>query len=173
MTQLYHQQIFVWKNNSGTNYVSFGLFKLLPGKMCFKYISYLSAAPGALVLCYAQSFLTLLWAPGLQPARLLCPRDSPGKKTGVGCHALLRGIFLTQGSNPCLLCLLHWQAGSLPLAPPGKPCLNRKIWPQKGSSLTASHAHPAVSSYAYGDVPPRFRGKRSSSDKSIPVALSP
>ena len=24
-------------------------------------------------------------------------------------------------SNPCLLCLLHWQAGSLPLAPPGKP----------------------------------------------------
>ena len=27
----------------------------------------------------------------------------------------------TQGSNPYLLCLLHWQAGSLPLAPPGKP----------------------------------------------------
>ena len=36
-------------------------------------------------------------------------------------HALLQGIFLTQGSNPHLLCLLHWQAGSLPLAPPGKP----------------------------------------------------
>ena len=35
--------------------------------------------------------------------------------------ALLQGIFpLTQGSNPCLLCFLHWQAGSLPLAPPGK-----------------------------------------------------
>ena len=31
-----------------------------------------------------------------------------------------RGIFLTQGSNPCLLHLLHWQVGSLPLAPPGK-----------------------------------------------------
>ena len=30
-------------------------------------------------------------------------------------------IFLTQGLNPCLLCLLHWQAGSFPLAPPGKP----------------------------------------------------
>ena len=27
----------------------------------------------------------------------------------------------TQGSNPGLLCLLHWQAGSLPLVPPGKP----------------------------------------------------
>ena len=29
------------------------------------------------------------------------------KNTGMGCHALLQGIFLTQGSNPCLLCLLH------------------------------------------------------------------
>ena len=37
-----------------------------------------------------------------------------------GCHALLQGIFSTQGLNPCLSCLLHWQAGSLPLAPPGK-----------------------------------------------------
>ena len=33
--------------------------------------------------------------------------DSPGKNTGVGCHALLLGIFLTQGSNPSLLRLLH------------------------------------------------------------------
>ena len=32
-------------------------------------------------------------------------------------------IFPTQGSNPPLLVLLHWQAGSLPLAPPGKPYL--------------------------------------------------
>ena len=30
-------------------------------------------------------------------------------------------ILLTQGSNSCLLCLLNWQAGSLPLEPPGKP----------------------------------------------------
>ena len=51
---------------------------------------------------------------------------SPGKNTGVGCHALLQGIFPTQGSNPPRLCLLHWQADSLPLALawPGKPnCL--------------------------------------------------
>ena len=39
---------------------------------------------------------------GLQPTRLLRPWDSPGKDTGVGCHFLLQGIFLTQGSNPCL-----------------------------------------------------------------------
>ena len=38
-----------------------------------------------------------------------------------GFHALLQGIFPTQGSNPCLFCLLHWQAGYLPLVPPGKP----------------------------------------------------
>ena len=46
--------------------------------------------------------------------------DSLGKNTGVGCHVLLQGVFPTQGSNSCLLCLLHWQAGSLPLALPGK-----------------------------------------------------
>ena len=40
---------------------------------------------------------------------------------GVGCHALLQGIFLTQGSKLRLLALLHWLAGSLPLVPPGKP----------------------------------------------------
>ena len=39
----------------------------------------------------------------------------------VGCCALLQGIFLIQGSNPQLLCLFHWQAGSLSLAPPGNP----------------------------------------------------
>ena len=52
---------------------------------------------------------------------LFCLRDSPGKSTEVRCHILLQGIFPTQGSNLCLLCLLHWQAGSLPLAPSGKP----------------------------------------------------
>ena len=31
----------------------------------------------------------------LQPARLQCPRDSPGKNTGVGCHTLFQGIFPT------------------------------------------------------------------------------
>ena len=47
--------------------------------------------------------------------RLLYPRDSPGKNTGLGCCFLLQGIFLTPGSNLHLLHLLHWQAGSLPL----------------------------------------------------------
>ena len=54
----------------------------------------------------------------LQHHGLLCPWDSPGRNTGVGCHALLQGIFPTQGSNPHLL---HWQADSFPSEPPGKP----------------------------------------------------
>ena len=56
-----------------------------------------------------------LWKPhGLYPTRLLCPWDSPGKNSGVGCHALLQRTFLTQGLNLRLspLHLLHWQEGS-------------------------------------------------------------
>ena len=57
----------------------------------------------------------------VQPIRLLCPWDFPGRKTGVGCRFLLQGIFPTQRSNPLLLCLLHWQADSLPLSHLGNP----------------------------------------------------
>ena len=39
----------------------------------------------------------------------------------MGCHTPLQGTFLTQGPNLHFLCLLHWQVGSLPLVPPGKP----------------------------------------------------
>ena len=39
----------------------------------------------------------------------------------MGYHFLLQGIFLTQGLNPRLLCLLLWQADSLPLVTPRKP----------------------------------------------------
>ena len=53
---------------------------------------------------------------GLEPIRLLCSWDSPGKNAGVGCHALLQAIVPTQGSSPCLFHLLHWQVGSLPPA---------------------------------------------------------
>ena len=42
---------------------------------------------------------------------------------GVAMHSS-RGIFLIQGWNPCLLYLLHWQAGSLPLVPPGMPTVS-------------------------------------------------
>ena len=59
------------------------------------------------------SRVRLFVTPWTIPTRLLYPWDSLGKNPGVGCHALLQGIFLTQGLNLRLLCLLHWQVGSL------------------------------------------------------------
>ena len=47
--------------------------------------------------------------------------DSPGRNTGVDCHALLQGIFLTQASNPHLLCLLHRRQILYPLSHLGSP----------------------------------------------------
>ena len=67
------------------------------------------------------SCVRLFVTPGTTACQLLCPWDSPDKNTGVGCHSLLQGIFLTQGSKLGLLCFLPWQAGSLSPAPPGKP----------------------------------------------------
>ena len=43
----------------------------------------------------ARLCLMLLRSHGLKPAKLLCPWNSPDKNTGVGCHSLLQGIFLT------------------------------------------------------------------------------
>ena len=59
--------------------------------------------------------LVTLWTVALQAP---LPWDSPGKNTGVGCHALLQEIFPTQGSSTCLL---HWQADSLPVRHLGSP----------------------------------------------------
>ena len=56
----------------------------------------------------------------------------------MGCHAILQGIFPTQGSNPSVLGLLHWQVGSLPLTPSGKPSKKARGWLiLKGSWVSA------------------------------------
>ena len=73
----------------------------------------------------AQSWLTLCHHMDWSPARLLCPWDFPGKNTGVACHFLFKGIFLTQVSKLRLLSVLHWQADSLPLSHLGSP-ISRK-----------------------------------------------
>ena len=56
----------------------------------------------------------------LRPHGLLgsCPWNCTGKNPGVGCHFLFQGTVLTQGLN---LCLLYWQANSLPLCHLGNP----------------------------------------------------
>ena len=63
------------------------------------------------VLCLVtESCLTLCDPMDCSPPGSSVHRDSPGKNTGVGCHALLQGIFLTQGLLHCsqiLYCLSH------------------------------------------------------------------
>ena len=49
--------------------------------------------------------------------------NSPGKNTGVSCHALLQGVFPTQGLNPGLLHCRH----SLPSEPPGSQCCHNRV----------------------------------------------
>ena len=64
------------------------------------------------------------------------PWDSPDKNTGVGCHSLLQGIFLTQGFNPRLL---HWQVNSLPLSHQGS-IIYRTIEQAKDHGLDCSES---------------------------------
>ena len=67
------------------------------------------------VLCLvAQSYLALCDPMDCRPLGSSVHGESPGKNTGVGCQALLQGIFAIQGSNPGLLhcrwipyCLSH------------------------------------------------------------------
>ena len=57
-----------------------------------------------MLVCITRSVMFQpVWPHRQWPGRLLCPWDSPGKNTGVGCHFLLQRIFPTQGLNPDLL----------------------------------------------------------------------
>ena len=69
----------------------------------------------------------------------------------TGCHALPRGIFPTQEPNPRLLRLLHWQRGSLPLVPPGKP----GDLPDPG----IEHVSPVFPALKAGSLPTEPAGK--------------
>ena len=66
-------------------------------------------------------------------APLLCPWDSPGKNTGVGCHAVLQGIFPTQGSNPGLP---HYRQIPYYLSHQGSPWY--RVHKDKSSTLSGS-----------------------------------
>ena len=85
------------------------------------YISSILTAINLTQVCY----ITSVMYNSLHPMDCSPPGSSvhgilQARILGVGGHALLQGTFLTQGLNLHLLCLLHWQVGSLPLAPPGK-----------------------------------------------------
>ena len=75
--------------------------------------------------------LTLCDPHGVWPTRILCAWNFPGNNTGVNYHFLLQRIFLTQGPNPHLLYLLHWQADSLALCHvyPEKTVIEKDLYP--------------------------------------------
>ena len=58
------------------------------------------------------------------PWTVLCQVPLFMELSRVGCHFLLQGIFLTQGLNPSLLHVLHWQVDSLPLHYLGSPLIH-------------------------------------------------
>ena len=79
----------------------------------------LLTGPCAVLCLVAQSCPTLCDPRDYSPPGSSVHGDSPSQKTGVGCHALLQGIFLTQGSNPglphCRWILYHLSHQGSPL----------------------------------------------------------
>ena len=117
---------------------------LIKGRRCVRVCRRTRVQAYHLLHAHAQVCPTLR-PHGLYPPRLLCPWDSPGKNTGVGCYSLLQGIFPTQGSNlhplPCRQILYRPE-------PPGKThylvhgCLYTRVGVQriKGmKSLACNH----------------------------------
>ena len=71
-----------------------------------------------------------------------------------------QGIFPTQGSDPHLLCLLHWQVGSLPLVPPGKPLFEYScctVW----EKAMAPHSSTLAWKIPWTEEPGRLQSMRS------------
>ena len=73
------------------------------------------------IYVFAPSCQILCDSPRPQPARLLCLWNFPGKNTGVGQPFPAAGDLPNPEIKFSSLHLLHWQAGSLPRLPPGKP----------------------------------------------------
>ena len=71
----------------------------------YNWLPWTFASPSVCCVCSVSSNSVTAWTPGVHRAPL--SMDCPSRYTGVGCHFLLQGIFLTQGANPHFLCLLH------------------------------------------------------------------
>ena len=67
-----------------------------------------------LLLLFRCGVVSDSWRPhGLKPTRPLCPWDSPGKNPGVGCHALLQGIFQPRDWAATTRCITSFWSISL------------------------------------------------------------
>ena len=93
----WHRKSSMWHHHSKLSnfFLELGLWWTLLLQCC---------ACARVLSCSAVSDSAAQWT---EPTRLFSAWDFPGKNTGVGCHFLLQGLFLTQGLNPHLLCLLH------------------------------------------------------------------
>ena len=98
-------QILVWIADP-LSVLTFPLTQIRPPLLCPRqpmlntYYTYLPLLYILLCVFSLSVMSRSMWPRGLKPARLLCPWNSPGKNTGVGCHALLQGISPTQGLKP-------------------------------------------------------------------------
>ena len=76
----------------------FSITKFLP-LVFLGFVMHVHQVPSVCLFSPVWLFVTL-WTVASQ---LLCPWNSSDKNTRVDCHVLLQGMFLTQGSNPCVL----------------------------------------------------------------------
>ena len=110
----------------------------------------------------AQPYLSA--TPWTVTHRLLCPLDSLGKNTRVGCHFLLQGSFLTQGLNLRLLYPLHlciagrflplwatWEAQRL--GSPGSKCQRGRFHQEASSLGILGGCHLTLGSHSLFSVP--------------------
>ena len=127
------QHLSIWKSARFCKiYKNFGevySWASLETLRCFMYLAYTHTQRTRLCTLWVTS----VCAKSLQSCLTLCdPVDysPPGSSIhGIlqarilicGSHFPLQGFFPTQGSNPHLPCLLHWQMSSLPPGPPGSP----------------------------------------------------
>ena len=99
---------WIGKRKKGFRTVSRKVYILLLGLI--KHLKMNSYHDSYAVLCCAllSHVLTLRDPMDYRPPGSSVHGDSPYKNTGEGCHAILQRIFPTQGSKPCLWCLLHF-----------------------------------------------------------------
>ena len=124
------------------------------------------------MVCLVVQSVWLLWTKGCSPPGSSVHEDSPGKNTGVGCHALLQGIFPAQGSNPGLP---HGRRmDSLPSEPPGKPkntavgsrSLLQWIFSTQESNWGLQHCRWILYQLSYGGISRRIYYRNSITDLS-------
>ena len=107
--------IFKKKLTCGLSYIYMYIYIYMYSHMC---VCVYVRARARVLIHFSHVQLFSWWCYGLWPTKLLCPWNSQGKSTEVNCHALFQEIFPTQRLSPHLLCLQHWQVGSLSLAQP-------------------------------------------------------